>query len=103
MSDFQIVFVTASNEAEAKKISRTLVEERLAACVNLTPCQSVYRWRGELVDDTEVLMVIKARKRNFGRIEARVKELHSYEVPEVIAVDLADVAEGYRQFLEETP
>ena len=98
---WQIVFMTASNGEEASRIAETLVSEGLAACVNLLgSCRSVYRWKGELVRDEEVLMIAKTNKERFADIERRVLELHSYEVPEIIAVDISSVASGYREFLE---
>lgn len=100
MTGYQIVFMTASGAEEADKIATTLVEERLAACVNIvSPCRSVYRWMGEMVKDEEVLMLAKTRRSDFEKIARRVKELHSYEVPEVIAVDLESVSESYSKFL----
>ena len=100
MSDNIVVLVTASNEDEAAKIARTLVEERLAACANIIRnIRSIYRWEGEVQDDPEVLMVIKTRKELFGRIEKRVRELHSYDVPEVISLDITEGSEPYIKWL----
>jgi len=100
---YQLVFMTASNLEEATKIARALVEERLAACVNmLDGCRSVYRWKGEVVDEAEVVLLAKTTSDQFRRLEKRVRELHTYEVPEIIAVDLKDVSPGYLGFLEET-
>jgi len=96
-----VVLVTAPNTEEAEKIAEALVEERLAACVNVLPgCRSVYRWEGELQRDDEVLMVIKSHRARFADLEIRVTELHSYDVPEVIALDLTDISAGYRTFLD---
>ncbi len=82
-----LVLVTCASEEQAAAISRTLVSERLAACVNLAgPIRSIYRWRERIEDDREVLMLIKTRVSLIPRLERRVKELHTYEVPEVMAV-----------------
>lgn len=98
-----VVLVTAPNTEEAEKIAEALVEERLAACVNVLPgCRSVYRWEGELQRDDEVLMVIKSHRARFADLERRVTELHSYDVPEVIALDLAGISAGYRAFLDDS-
>ena len=98
---YQVVFMTAANAEEAEHIAETLVAEGLAACVNmLGSCRSIYKWKGEIVKDAEVLMMAKTHAAKFADIERRVTELHSYDVPEVIAVDLARVAPGYREFLE---
>ena len=76
------------------------VEERLAACVNvISGCKSVYRWEGKLVEEGEALIIIKTRVGLFGRLETRIGELHSYDVPEIIGVELAAVSDGYREFL----
>lgn len=101
--DFIVVFVTAANTGEAEKMSSVLVEERLVACVNIVPgCRSVYRWEGDLVIDDEVLMVVKTARRRFNELEKRVIELHSYDVPEIIAVPLSDLSEGYKKFLQDS-
>jgi periplasmic divalent cation tolerance protein len=98
--DFLVVFITAANADEAEKISAVLVEERLAACVNvITGCRSIYRWNGELVKDDEVLMVVKTARRRFAALEKRVTALHSYDVPEIIAVELSELSAGYEKFL----
>jgi periplasmic divalent cation tolerance protein len=84
-----IVFVTAANEQSAIAIGRTLVEERLAACANLLgPIRSIYRWQGAVEDAPEHLLVIKTQAERYKELEARVKQLHPYEVPEIIAVDI---------------
>ena len=101
--DFLIVFITAANEAEAARIAGALVEERLAGCVNVLPgCLSIYRWDGELQQDREVLMIAKSSRGAFAALEKRVVELHSYDVPEVIAVDITDISPGYLAFLEDS-
>ncbi len=96
MSDFIAVLVTAPNEDEAAEIATTIVGERLAACANIIRnVRSIYRWEGEVQDDPEVLMVIKTRSVLFDKLEARVRELHSYEVPEIIALDITRGSEPY--------
>jgi periplasmic divalent cation tolerance protein len=99
---YQVVIMTAANKAEAERIAEVLVNDGLAACVNMVEsCRSVYRWKGELVRDSEILMLAKTHRSSFEEIEKRVNELHSYDVPEVIAVDLTKIAKGYRGFLED--
>jgi periplasmic divalent cation tolerance protein len=98
MSEISIVLVTAGNEEEAAKIGRTLVEERLGACANIVPrIRSIYRWKGEIYDEQECLIIIKTRTSLFLALEKRVKELHSYEVPEIITFP---VARGLPQYIE---
>lgn len=90
------MFVTAGSEEQATSIANALVGERLAACVNIvSPIRSVYRWEGEVQTDTEHLMIIKTRADLVPKLEARVKELHSYEVPEVIAIPIVAGAKSY--------
>jgi periplasmic divalent cation tolerance protein len=97
---FVVVLVTASGSDEAESIAARLVEEQLAACVNVIPgCRSIYRWEGKLQRENEALMVIKSRRDRFDRLEARVRELHSYDVPEVIALDIEAASSGYLDFL----
>ena len=99
---YQITFMTAANTTEAQKIATALVERGLAACVNvIDSCRSIYKWEGKIVDEGEVLMIAKTKRADFTRVEQTVTDLHSYSVPEVIAVDLAAVADGYRGFLKD--
>ena len=100
MTDSIVILVTAGSEAEAEKIATALVEEQLAACVNiLSPIRSIYCWEGKVVDDREWLLLIKTRAARFAAVEARVKALHSYQVPEVIALPIVAGAEGYMRWL----
>lgn len=97
-TEYITVFITAPNEEEAAKISRTIVGERLAACVNIIrSVRSIYRWQGSVEDESEVLMVVKTKRTLFDRLQKRVKELHSYEVPEIIGLP---VIEGSKQYLD---
>ncbi len=99
---YQVVIMTASSKAEAEKIAEALVSEGLAACVNMIEtCRSVYRWKGELVKDSEILMLAKTHAARFEEIEQRVSDLHSYDVPEIIAVDLTNISNGYLGFLKD--
>ena len=102
MYEFIVVFVTAGSSAEGERLARALVEERLAACVNrIAAVQSVYRWQGEVEQSVEELLVIKTRADLFTALEKRVRELHSYAVPEVIALPIIDGSESYLQWLGE--
>jgi uncharacterized protein involved in tolerance to divalent cations len=101
--EFLVVFITAPNVEEAERIATALVDERLAACVNVLPdCRSIYRWEGELQHDDEALMIVKSSQDAFEALEKRVIELHSYDVPEVIAVDLTAVSTDYLAFLRDS-
>ncbi|MBC7260044.1 MAG: divalent-cation tolerance protein CutA [Chloroflexi bacterium] len=99
-----IVFVTAATADEATGIARALVEERLAACANIvSPIVSVYRWEGQVQEDREVLLIIKTTDTRLPALIQRVKALHSYQVPEVIAMPIADGSADYiRWLLDET-
>ncbi|MFZ2196285.1 MAG: divalent-cation tolerance protein CutA [Thermodesulfovibrionales bacterium] len=97
-TEYITVFITAPTEEEASKISRTIVEERLAACVNIIrSVRSIYRWQGRIEDESEVLMIVKTKRTLFDRLQGRVKELHSYTVPEIIGLS---VIEGGKEYLD---
>ncbi len=97
-----IVFITAPNEDEAAQIAKSLVEAKLAACVNIIKnIRSIYRWQGKIEDDTEVLMIAKTQKRLFNTLSKKVKELHSYDVPEIIALPIVEGSEDYLKWLKE--
>jgi periplasmic divalent cation tolerance protein len=96
MEKFIVVLVMASSEEEAKKIARVLVEKKLAACVNLVKeVQSIFRWKGKLSEENEVLLIIKTKSKQFKDVEAEVKKLHSYEVPEIIALPIIAGSKDY--------
>jgi periplasmic divalent cation tolerance protein len=97
-----IVFITASNDDEASKIAKALVEARLAGCVNVVKnIRSVYSWEGKVEDEPEVLMIAKTQKALFNDLMKKVKELHSYTVPEIIALPIVDGSEEYLKWLKE--
>lgn len=99
---FRVALVTAGSEDEAAKIARALVDERLAACVNIVPgVRSIYRWRGVVEDEGEFLMVIKTAAASLEALEARVRELHSYDVPEVLALPIDKGSGPYLEWLAE--
>lgn len=95
-----LAFVTCPTAEVAAGIAKILVEERLAACGNLVPgLRSIYTWQGKMCDESEVLLLIKTTDAAFGRLQARVVELHPYEVPEVIAVKVEAGLPAYLQWL----
>ena len=98
-----VVLMTAPNEDEAAGIARALVEARLAACVNMVKnIRSVYSWQGNIEDDTEVLMIAKTRKVLFEALSAKVRELHTYEVPEIIALPIIAGSAEYLKWIRES-
>lgn len=100
MTEISIVLITAGSEEEAAKIGRTLVEERLAACSNIVPrIRSIYRWKGKIYDEPEFLIIAKTRTSLFRSLQKRVKELHSYEVPEIVSFPVADGLPDYLQWV----
>ncbi len=102
MSGFIVVYVTVESAEEGERLASALVEERLAACVNrLGPVQSTYRWKGQVERSEEHLLIIKTGEGLFDRLKKRVQELHSYSVPEVIALPIVDGNEGYLKWLED--
>ncbi|MFL6624581.1 MAG: divalent-cation tolerance protein CutA [Sulfurifustis sp.] len=99
-SDYQICITTCPTGDLAEKIARALVEEKLAACVNILPTmQSIYRWRGQIESADERLLLIKTRVKDYPAVEQRIRALHSYELPEVIAVPIVDGLPAYLSWL----
>ena len=86
LPDFLVALVTCENQTQAEKIARSLLDKRLAACVNILPgAKSVYWWQGKIEEAAECLLIIKTREARLGDLTAEVKRLHSYSVPEVVA------------------
>lgn len=99
-----LVYVTVPNAAEAQRIGRAVVSERLAACANIVPqLTSIYWWEGELQEDGESLLLLKTRAALFERLRERIAQLHPYEVPAISMIPLSAVHEPYLTWLiEET-
>lgn len=99
---FCVVLITVSNAQEAERLASAVVTERLAACVNIVGgVRSVFRWEGQVEVDDECLLVVKTSRERLERLESRVCELHSYDVPEFIALDLSHASAPYARFLRE--
>jgi periplasmic divalent cation tolerance protein len=99
VTDKIVVLVTCGSKNEARRIAEALVERRLAACVQEMggSVRSTYRWKGKIESAREFLLVIKTARKRFSAVSKLVKELHSYEVPEIIALNVAD---GSREYLK---
>jgi len=96
MTDKIVVLSTCASMEEAQRIARALVEKRLAACVNVVPgIRSVYRWKDAIEDEEEVLLAIKTSRALLPELTDEIERLHSYEVPEVIALSVVDGSERY--------
>ncbi len=98
-SNFGVVLVTAGSEIEAEAIAKSLVENQLAACVSLSPIRSIYTWQGEINSAAEWQLVIKTDLAKFEALKTKVRELHSYEVPEIIAIPIVAGSEAYLHWL----
>jgi len=95
-----IVYITAGSEEEAKRLAKALVEERLAACCSIiSKIQSIYSWEGKLQQENEHLIMCKTRNTLFGPLEQRVREIHSYDVPEILMVPVLDGSGPYLEWL----
>jgi len=100
---YLLISITTNSSEEAERIAEALVQERLAACVNIVPAiTSIYRWQGEVHRDSEVLLIAKSRPELFDPLAARVKELHSYEVPEIIALPIVAGSRAYLSWIDES-
>jgi len=101
MTDKIVVLTTCGSAEEAANLARRLVEIRLAACVTVLPgARSFYRWKGAIEDAGEWMLLIKSRRDLFDRLRAEIEKLHSYEVPELLALSVVDGAPNYLNWLE---
>ena len=96
-----VVLITASSAEEAENIAKSLVEDKLVACVNIIPqIKSVYWWEGKVCEDDEIMLISKTKKSLFTTLIDRVKSLHSYEVPEIISFPISEGSPEYLNWLE---
>lgn len=101
--DAVLVLTTIGGESDANTLARTLVEERLAACVNvLPPMSSTYRWKGTIEQDREQQLIIKTTAGRVAALEARLRELHPYEVPEFLVLRVSGGSAAYLQWVGES-
>ena len=101
MSDYGVVFITAASPEEAETIATSLLEKKLAACVNIiSAVQSVYWWEGKICREQEVFLLAKTKTHLFPRLASEVKALHSYKVPEIIMLPISDGSADYLQWIE---
>jgi periplasmic divalent cation tolerance protein len=103
MTDKIVIFVAVGNSSDAALLAKSLVEKRLAACANLIPgISSWYWWEGRVNQDQEVLLMIKTSRDKFAALEKEVLRLHSYAVPEIIAVQIVEGSKNYLNWIEES-
>jgi periplasmic divalent cation tolerance protein len=102
LTDKFVILVTCGSTAEATRIARAVVEARLAACVNILPgaVTSIYRWKGKVESAPERLLLIKTSRKHLAKLQATVERLHSYEVPEFIALPIAKGSRKYLSWME---
>jgi periplasmic divalent cation tolerance protein len=99
-ADYRLMFCTCPDEATAQAIAETLVGERLAACANLVPgIRSIYRWEGQIQRDSEVLLLIKTAAGRVPALTDRLRELHPYEIPEIISVPIIEGLPDYLSWI----
>lgn len=97
-TDYIVVFCTVPDQDTAQKIAHQLVEEKLAACCNIIPgLKSIYTWENKIQEDAEYLLLIKSRQMVFSRLEDRIKEIHPYSIPEIIALP---IIQGNKEYLK---
>lgn len=100
-SEYAIVLITASSQKEAEAIAKVLVAEKMAACVSLMPVHSIYTWQNQIHSEQEWQMVIKTELSHFCQLEKKIQELHSYEVPEIIALPIVAGSQPYLQWISD--
>lgn len=101
VTDKIVVLTTCESEELAQRLARHLVEQRLAACVNVLPgARSVYRWKDQVEDFPEFVLIIKSRRDVFVKLREAIGHLHSYEIPEVIALPVVDGSDAYLHWMD---
>ena len=102
MSEYIIVLCTTNSKDSAKQIAKTLISAKLAACVNIVDkFESIYSWKGKIVEDSEVLMIIKTQKALFENLKNKIEEIHPYETPEIISFDISEGSNPYLDWIRE--
>ena len=96
-----IIQTTCKTKKEAQKITKILLRDKLAACVQITNIKSFYTWKNKLCKDNEKLLSIKTKKKNFTKIKRQIKEIHSYDLPEIIAIDITKISKKYLKYIGE--
>ena len=95
-----LIQTTCASRTEAKNIAKVLIDAKLAACVQLSQIESFYNWNEEFCCDEETLLSIKTKKENFEKVKSKIREYHSYDVPEIIEIDISNSSKKYLKFIE---
>jgi len=98
--EYSIIITTAADKESAKKIAWLLVEKRLAACVQMFPIESIYFWQDKICEENETILIIKSQTALFDEIKTAIKEIHSYEVPEIIQIPITNGLPEYLKWIE---
>ena len=99
---YQLVLTTVASRKEGKRIAQSLLKSRLAACVNISSrLESHYRWKGKIAKDSEYLLFIKTKSRNFSKLEKAIRKIHAYSVPEIIAIPIQKGSRSYLSWLKQ--
>lgn len=99
--EYIVIYCTVPNKKEGKEIARVLVENELAACVNIIDkMESIFSWNGELTEEKEAMLIIKTKKEHFKNINHTIQKMHSYNVPEVIAMPIIEADETYLKWID---
>ena len=98
---YAFIYITTSGNEESKKIGKMLVEEKLAACVNIIPSiESIYLWKGQIENDEESLLIAKTKIKTIDKIIKMVKEIHSYDTPAILAIPIIEGSKDYLDYLD---
>lgn len=100
-ADYGVLLTTTPNREEAATIAKLLIEEKLAACVQLLPIESFYAWQGKIQNEAEILLLVKTRSALLERAIARIRAVHSYTVPEIVALPFTAGFAGYLDWIDE--
>lgn len=100
-NEYCVVLTTTENKDDAKAIAKALLEAKLAACVQLHPIDSLYTWKGEMAEESEILLLIKTRRELFGRLEESIKANHKYETPEIVQLPIEAGSKEYLGWINE--
>jgi periplasmic divalent cation tolerance protein len=101
MNEHVVILVTATSGTEARRIARKLLQDKLAACVNFVPVQSMFAWKGDIEEAEEVLMIIKSRGEAFDDLMGAVRALHAYDTPEIIGMPIVMGSSDYLRWISD--